>query len=94
MNFPLGGLALDPGNSSYLHWYQQVIGIEWGVLHMPGMLADNWASRMGVREYDIPIILVTGYLTTALLLAVALFAADRLRRWMRRGESGESADLC
>ena len=80
VNFPFNGLALDPGNFYELPWYKQLIGLEWGVLHAPGILAIDWVSRIGITGHDGLIMLITGYLVTAVLIAVFLGGVERLRR--------------
>lgn len=86
VNFLFGGLALDPGNIHELPWYKQVIGFEWGVLHAPGILAADWISRAGVAGHDGLVVLIAGYLVTAVLIAVFLAGVERLRRTNLKSE--------
>jgi|GEM_PF-5707804 len=45
-NFPAGlGYALDPGSSSRDPWYMQMLGFEWGALHVSGSIVVDVLTR-------------------------------------------------
>ncbi len=61
-NFRCGALALDPGSSTEMPWYLQILAFQWTVLHAAGLLALDWFDRRGVSGPRTIVVLPPGSL--------------------------------
>ena len=93
LNFRLGGLALDPGQPVNPPMYLKVIGAEWGILHVAGLVVLDWLRQYRSFDpnypghyflpYDWVIVFACGFLATVLLFAI-IDGCVRLLRHLRR----------
>src|SRR6266567_6429105 len=90
VNYLLLAPPIDVGYPPGTAWYIQFIGLQWVILHAAGLFTLGWIERvvgchqlnvvMGCRQVDIIVLLVSGYLTTALLLIAVTFGFQRFLR--------------
>jgi hypothetical protein len=79
VNFWLAMPPLDVGLAPDAPWYANVLAGEWVILHLPGL---RLASSIGMLDFGGPglfILLASGYLDTALLIAIGIHCF----RWLR-----------
>ena len=90
VNFAFLAPPIDVGYSPGTPWFVELIGSQWVILHLPGLLLRDRLERvfgrqqieivMGCRQVDVSVLLVSGYLDTALLLFVLLLCFHFIRR--------------
>jgi hypothetical protein len=90
VNFWLLAPPIDVGYPPDTPWYINVLGLQWVILHLPGLRSLDWFERvsgcrqlnlvMGCRRVDTWVLFVSGYLATALLIITLIFAY----RWIPR----------
>jgi hypothetical protein len=84
VNFWLLPFPIDVGLPDDASWYQNLIGSQWVIVHLPGLRSIDWFNRMGFRGHDGLIVFVSGYLDTVLLLIVCILAFRWLRQLARK----------
>ena len=79
-NIRVAATLFDPG-PAIAGWRWKLIARQWVLLHLPGMLALDWLTRVtGSTRLSIAIVFISGYLETAAwLIALALGV-----QWLRR----------
>ena len=83
-NFWLAMPPIDTGFAGYSHWYEYVWAAEWISLHLPGLLLSGWFEQQGFGKYDSSLLFASGYLDTALLIALGIACFRLIRRIVRR----------
>ena len=94
INFQFLAPPIDIGDPPGTPWYISVIGSQWVVLHLPGLLMLDRLERlagcqqlnivMGCRRVDIFVLFLSGYLVTASLLIVIILGFRWFPRLARR----------
>jgi len=87
-NFSLAGFPIDTGLEPDTSWYEKVIAYQNLYLHIPGWLLISRMQDSQIQKVGNPILFVSGYLDTAILI----FASLLLFRWWQcrsRGTTGK-----
>jgi hypothetical protein len=79
-NFCLAMPPIDTGFAGYSRWYRYVQAAESIILHLPGLLLSNWFEQRGFGNYDAILPFASGYLDTALLIALGIFCFRLIHR--------------
>jgi hypothetical protein len=61
-------------------WMQKFIGIQWLVIHWPGIQALNWLEPNGYLGLGNFVVVACGYFDTFLLIVVVMIAMQSFRR--------------
>ncbi len=81
VNFFVFMVPLDVGIQDNATWYTKLLGIQWVLLHFPGLhLTSLMAPHSNFIAADIFIWFLSGYIDTALVI----FACVSAMRWLRR----------
>jgi hypothetical protein len=75
---------IDAGFAASPRWYEYLSAGEWVILHLPGLLLQGWFERMGFGRYDAFLLFASGYLDTALLIALGIVCFRFIRRIIKR----------
>jgi hypothetical protein len=85
---------IDVGYPPATPWYINLIGLQWVILHLPGLRSLNLFERvfgcqqlnivMGCRRVDTSVLSVSGYLATALLLIAVILGFRWIAQLTRR----------
>jgi hypothetical protein len=83
VNFYKFQFPLDVDYPPNMPWYIQAIDFQWLILHLPGLRSTDWFEKlsgcrqinavMGCSRVDISVLLVSGYLSTVLLLLIVIY---------------------
>ncbi len=65
-------------------WFQQVTGTEWVLLHFPGLRLLGPLESHGLRRFEWPALLVSGYIDTFLIAFLPSFCFDGIARRRKR----------
>jgi len=83
-NFWLAMPPIDVGFAANTRWYEYVLAVEWVILHFPGLVLSGWFEQRGYGKYDAFLLFASGYLDTALLIALGFVCFRFIRRIIRR----------
>jgi hypothetical protein len=83
-NFWLAMPPIDVGFAASPRWYEYLMAGEWVILHLPGLLVSGWFEQRGFGRYDAFLLFASGYLDTALLIALSIVCFRFTRRIIRR----------
>ena len=90
-NFWLAIPPIDVGFAASPRWYEYLLDGEWVFLHLPGLLLSGWFEQRGFGKYDAFLLFASGYLDTALLIALAIVCFRFIRRRIRNRSRRPSA---
>jgi hypothetical protein len=79
-NFWLAMPPIDVGFAASPRWYEYLLAGEWVILHLPGLLLSSWFEQRGFGKYDAFLLFASGYLDTALLIALGIVCFQFIRR--------------
>lgn len=89
LNFRFLGFPIDVGLPADTSWYWKLIAYQWLYLHWAGLISLDWIEHvvgcqqlnvvMGCHRLDTCVLLVSGYIGTALLLIAVILGF----RWIR-----------
>jgi len=83
VNFRYFAFPIDVGYENPA-WWQQVTGVEWVLLHLPGLWALLWLDKTGHPALGAVAVVAGGYLDTFLLLFVLVLLVHWMGQLMRR----------
>ena len=80
-NFWLAAFPIDTELPPDTDWSLKVIGYQWLCLHSPGLLLGSYLVGSRFEKFIMPFAFASGYLDTALLIALGVWA---FRWWSNR----------
>ena len=83
-NFWLAMPPIDVGFAANTRWYEYILAVEWVILHLPGLLLSGWFEQRGFGRYDAFLLFASGYLDTALMIALGIVCFRFIRRIIRK----------
>lgn len=83
-NFWLAMPPIDVGFAASPRWYEYLLAGEWVILHLPGLLLSGWFEQRGLGKYDAFLLFASGYLDTALLIALCIVCFRFIRGIVRK----------
>jgi hypothetical protein len=84
VNFFLFPAPIDVGPAPDASLFERFMFTQWVLLHLPGLWFSDWFDPDGRRGATTFILLLSGYLDTALLIFVAIYTCHGLRHLIRR----------
>jgi len=88
-NFSLAGFPIDTGLEPNTSWYEKLIAYQNLYMHAPGWLLISRMQDSQLQKVGNPILFVSGYLDTAILI----FASLLLFRWWQCRSRGTTGGL-
>ena len=85
VNFVVFMPPLDVGIPDDAPWYAKLLGLQWALLHYPGLRLTSLLDPF-YKAYPLDVLtwFLSGYIETALIIIACILVFHWFRRWMDR----------